>query len=165
MKPGQHQLIFCLIVALEATAQQVPSVKLTSLKAESTRLICGGPKASTDIIIGISFTGKADLTDKSAVVSLSGYFTVPGRNRIYLDQTIQRINLKSPLNLLKYHAFCGPNTVSGSEKFAATIIRASEGISFQSNDLSFIVIESVAKPTSQHPKREEEQPPPKTPQR
>ncbi len=165
MRPGQYQLIFCLIVALEATAQQAPSVKLTSLKAESTRLICGAPEASTDITLKISFTGKADLADKSALVNLSGYVTVPGRNQVYLDQNIQRINLKSPLTLVKYHAFCGPNTVSGSETFAATILRASEGISFDRDDRSYIVIESVAEPTSQHPKREEEQPPPKTPQR
>ncbi len=165
MKPVQHQLIFCLIVALEATAQQAPSVKLTSLKAESTRLICSGPDTSTDITIKISFTGKTDLSDKSALISLAGYSTIPFMNTIYLDQNIQRVSLKRPSALVKYRAFCGPKTVTGSEKFAATILRASEGISYQSNDLSFIVIESVAKPTSQQPERDNGQPSPKTPQR
>ncbi len=165
MKIDITGILFALLFLGYDGTEVLPAVKLTSLKADSTRLICGGPEASTDITLKISLTDKADLADKSALVNLSGYVTVPGRNQVYLDKNIKRINLKRPSTLVKYHASCGPETVTGSEKFAATILWASEGISFDRDDRSYIVIESVAEPTSQHPKREEEQPPPKPPQR
>ena len=117
--------------------------------------------------------GPIDRAEKFVTVSLSGYISyddggtwrpfqlnlpvVPitdlafqtnlPRNSLEIDQIVKKVSLRSLPALVKYKIACSPGTISGSETFAAAILRASDGLSFDVGPSKFVEIQTVGKLT------------------
>ena len=150
-----HAVVFLLlpvsVLLPYRIAENGSIVTIKGLTATSTRLVCDEKTASTSVTVELLVTGPIDRADKFATVSLNGYITNLPSNSLEIDQVVKKVSLRSLPALVKYKIACSPGTISGSETFAAAILRASDGLSFDVGPSKFVEIQTVGKPTSQHP--------------
>ncbi len=135
------------LVAIPVMSQPVSKIEIKGVKASSSRLTCGGPESSVTFTVELSVVGETNTSDKIAIVSLGAYTLDPSENRVLLNRTTRSVSLNTLPAYANFTVVCGPQTVNGSNKFAAAIIGASKGLSFHPFPLTFSEIQTIAKPT------------------
>ena len=135
------------LVTVPVLSHPLPKLEITGVKASSSRLTCGGPESSVTFTVELSVVSKTNTTDKIAIVSLGAYTLDPSENRVLLNQRTRSVSLNTLPAFAEFTIVCGPQTVTGSNKFATAIIGASKGLSFETFPLTFSEIQTIAKPT------------------